>query len=278
MINAVASRLNQAVQGEGKCHSVFEHVINLNFNGHPLVSIIEEGYPAQPYGLIVSSYDFKQLKKHIRQEDACIKNGHLFIFGDLHLLETRFYDSKIAELVQVSRRSPSLMIDWLQSYLVEKGSHNELNQRVIELKHTDASIDYGLSKLRNLDFKPEDFAYCLGYGIGLTPSSDDLCVGYFALLQAVERITNQELSSLHSWIMNKGDLYTNQISLKFIQCILKGTIEDDVAKCLNALLNHEHDVFIKQADVLLRHGSSSGSDILLGFYLALQAIQRSQNG
>lgn len=278
MIKAVASRLNQSVQGEGKCHSVFEHVINLIFNKHPLISIIEEGYPTQPYGLIVKSNDFKQLKKHIQKEDACVKNGHLFIFGDLHLLEIQFYDSKIAELVQASRRSPSLMIEWLKPYLVEKGSHNDLYQRVLESKHTDSSIDYGLSRLRKLNFKAEDFAYCLGYGIGLTPSSDDLCVGYFALLQALDKITDQSLSSLYQWVMSNGELYTNQISLKFIQCVLQGTIEEDIAKCLNALLNHDNDSFINQADALLKHGSSSGSDILLGVYLALQAIQRSQNG
>lgn len=278
MINAVASRLNQAVQGEGKCHSVFEHVINLVFNKYPLISIIEEGYPTQPYGLIVKSHDFKQLKKHIQQEDACVKNGHLFIFGDLQILETQFYDSKIEELVQISSRSPSLMIEWLKPYLVEKGSHNDLYQRVLESKHTDASIDYGISKLRKLDFKAEDFAYCLGYGVGLTPSSDDLCVGYFALLQAMDRITKQSLTTLHQWIVENGEQYTNHISLKFIQCVLIGTIEEDIAKCLNALLNHAQDGFIIQADALLSHGSSSGSDILLGIYLALQAIQRSQNG
>lgn len=278
MMNALASRLNQTVQGVGKCHSVFEHVINLVFNEHPLISIIEEGYPTQPYGLMVKPEDFKQLKKHIQQEDACVKNGHLFIFGEISLLETQFYDSKIAELVQTSRRSPSLMIEWLKPYLVEKGSHNDLYQRVLESKHTDSLIDYGLSKLRKLNFIAEDFAYILGYGVGLTPSSDDLCVGYFALLQVMDRITDQSLASLYQWIIDKGERYTNQISLKFIQCVLQGTIEEDIAKCLNALLNHEHDDFIHQADALLNHGSSSGSDILLGIYLALQAIQRSQNG
>jgi hypothetical protein len=278
MIYAYASRLNQAVQGEGRCHSVFHHVINFEFNGHPLISIIEEGYPAQPYGLILQSSDFKQLKQHVKQEDACHKNGHLFIFGNVRVLETGFYDSDLSILVQDTRRSTSLMLEWVKTYFVRMGIRNELYHRVIESKSTDSTIEYGLSKLRDLSFKVSDFAYCLGYGAGLTPSSDDMCVGYFATLQGMRITTPEYCASLHQWIVEIGDHYTNKISLKFIQCILINQVEEDVAECLNALFNLPHEVFVQCADALMMHGSSSGSDVLLGIYLALQAIQRSQNG
>lgn len=278
MISLQSSSLNMLIQGYGFCHSIFDNVINLEFEKHPLVSIIKEGNSTQPYSYTLNRIDFEELKKSLHVNDRCYKDKNtLFFGGDVQIEESGIFDSSIETIEDISSVNITKMIDWLNEFLNNHAVRNDLFERVFENKNTNSRIDIGIHKLRNIEIE-DNLINCIGHGVGLTPSSDDLCVGYFAVMYKLGIIEKSKLDLLVNWLVKYGDSYTNKISLKFLVCILQGYIEEDIDCCLNALIHSNYEEFMIKAKKLLDHGSSSGSDIMLGLLLALNSIQRSRNG
>ena len=106
-------------------------------------------------------------------------------------------------------------------------------------------------------------AQVIGLGDGLTPSGDDLLVGFLA----VWRITGRAPVRLGSLAAQTTDL-----SAAFLHCALDGHFSEPVARLMRALYSMETGDWQTRAADLARVGHSSGVDAMVGIVIASQVL------
>lgn len=100
----------------------------------------------------------------------------------------------------------------------------------------------------------------LGFGLGLTPSGDDILAGLmYGLRHSCHRDTLGAVALTDS-ILTLADIYTNAVSATYLSALAQDAPFD-------ALQNAWHDPK-NNAPALLTIGNSSGSEMLLGLLLA----------
>lgn len=116
----------------------------------------------------------------------------------------------------------------------------------------------------------------LGLGIGLTPSMDDLLVGFLCTLCYIRKnmsYTLNGLDTLQALVLSLSHLKTSLISATFLKCAAQGesyTIIDNVIQTIlhSSFQNDSNSSF----NQLLAVGNNSGKEIFLGIILALRLI------
>lgn len=112
----------------------------------------------------------------------------------------------------------------------------------------------------------------LGTGPGLTPSGDDFVMG---MLLAVNRWKSEYLSQHNLDLFNReiiaaAYLQTTTLSANLIECAAQGLADQRLIDALDWLVSGSESS-MRSIDALLTWGSSSGSDIFVGFVVALSA-------
>jgi len=116
----------------------------------------------------------------------------------------------------------------------------------------------------------------IGLGSGLTPSGDDLLLGFIGALGAVsKRMNGPEMESILEAI--RDHLYENRQGTTFISANLlafacAGRVADPILNVIRSLLFEETAAVMERLEVLLQQGDSSGSEVLLGILLALSPL------
>ena len=110
----------------------------------------------------------------------------------------------------------------------------------------------------------------LGAGEGLTPSGDDFVVG---LLLSLKRWGNvllpgQDLQTLTKTVVDEAYKKTTLLSASLIECAALGQADERLIAALDWLMGDVSQVF-NCLDELLGWGNSSGSDVFVGFAVAL---------
>lgn len=121
------------------------------------------------------------------------------------------------------------------------------------------------SALRNDNMMEVSLAFLkmLGLGPGLTPSTDDWCVG---LLYTLRAYAPDNLAEICNCLNKKGKEYTNCISCAYLENACSG----GEFEMLEDLLNTGT---IEEAERLITVGCSSGSDILCGYLFGLSYLK-----
>jgi hypothetical protein len=117
---------------------------------------------------------------------------------------------------------------------------------------------------------PQFIVDLLGTGPGLTPSGDDFVMG---LLLAVNRweTENQNQHNLDLFnreIVAAGYQQTTTLSANLIECAAQGLADQRLIDALDWLVSGS-ETSMQSIDALLTWGSSSGSDVFVGFVVAL---------
>ena len=116
----------------------------------------------------------------------------------------------------------------------------------------------------------------IGLGSGLTPSGDDLLLGFIGGLGAIsKRLNGPEMESILEAI--RDHLYENRHRTTFISTNLlafacAGRVADPILNVIRSLLFEETASMVERVEVLLQQGDSSGSEVLLGILLALSPL------
>jgi hypothetical protein len=113
----------------------------------------------------------------------------------------------------------------------------------------------------------------LGLGTGLTPSGDDVLLGFIGTLSVVSRrIGSPRTDRLLEIIKNHLNALrdrTTFISSNLLSYACAGRISNPILATIRALLFEEQEAARAAAGSLLGQGASSGSEILLGVMMAL---------
>ena len=117
--------------------------------------------------------------------------------------------------------------------------------------------------------KAADF-FC-GRGLGLTPSGDDLLLGYICVLKAAGQPEGEVLAS---YLAELAAGKTTEVSLAYCQAAEAGFVNEDFKEFLFCAFDRgriEAGEAVRQLESL---GHTSGHDTLFGTFLALKRLER----
>lgn len=288
--------------GSGRVHSVFRTAANLQVNGQ-LLCILGAGRPLHPLGVVLAAParldtlglapgQPVQLAENAitlapggAEEIQIGLEGAVWRDLSVEALEglegPRDWDEKLRTLALATAQSPGAA-DGLVPVLgrLAPGQFPEMPQnhwcnflfpRLLALPAT----------LRQGDAKTLRAAgrALAGCGPGLTPSSDDLLAGFLAGVQAAARADSQPLPGAQAacrMLAEGAQAATGDIPAAYLRSAADGCYSPDMLALLAAFFSAGPCGAV--ADAALRvaqFGSSSGSDMLAGLWLALYTARHS---
>ncbi|WXJ90669.1 hypothetical protein MTKAM_22620 [Moorella thermoacetica] len=112
----------------------------------------------------------------------------------------------------------------------------------------------------------------LGLGPGLTPSGDDLLVGYISGLDLISTISSRarEIKKMMQFNVLSSLARTNEISQTHIRWACRGYYMEPLTALLKAIAGGDPEAVGNNMKELLARGASSGTDTAIGLLLALE--------
>lgn len=164
------------------------------------------------------------------------------------------------------------MEKWIQKY----GEASPLFEAYFQYGNESVMKKLFIEKLRSLrkKEKPEDYLRCLcnfsGLGIGLTPSGDDFVAGALLPLYGAWR----QLEMLYPDFLSEIVKQTNLIGYHMIQNALEGRARESEIDFVNYCMEEDWCEVKKLMDKMVRFGSTSGTDTILGIFEGMRYAGR----
>jgi len=177
-------------------------------------------------------------------------------------------------------RNLALKVEILKELINDKGSENDLSTLISE-KYSNPYADLVSKRLPGLNeaikegnlLAGELAGSLAGCGIGLTPSSDDMLIGYMAAYLAdsiAKGYRLEESYQITNAMGNEASKRTNTISGAFLKQCGMGLLSDDMTKLMCAIYSDSNKEIIRKCGECIQNfGSTSGTDMLSGVVLAI---------
>lgn len=256
----------------GRIHSIFTRGINIQFDDSHLF-LSETQQPLSAFGINISKERLDHVIKSVRVGDLVVKKQHaLVLYSECDVIAIHYTDLTGIDLsfptisCQKETISQTLLYRYLQEKKLEKQIGLKMDDELLE------KLDQ-LSYMPKLD-KTSKLAiidYFLGRGLGLTPSGDDLLMGF--TMAVISFHLNQEW--LDSLAYKVAENKTTYISTAYFHSLLHDHLSEnfvDLVKLLDADNTQEIEVVI---DEIQQYGHTSGNDTLYGFWLGLNMVSKS---
>ena len=137
--------------------------------------------------------------------------------------------------------------------------------------HSDAETRFrGLNVIKTLMHDPLEARNLIGLGQGLTPSGDDILLGFLAMVNHAPG-NKAFLGSLRGVI--SGSLHkTTDISAQALANALNCDYHEYVQNCIRDLCEADKEAVYISAASLVDMGATSGSDIACGMYFGIRGM------
>jgi hypothetical protein len=268
-------------------HSIFASSVNI-IGENLFFSIVSDRYSLYPmscrivYNTPLTECGIRTGMNVIVSEDSiCFPQAELSI----NLYNSKEIDLSIHRLEGLCIHNDiSIKVNILKELICEKGTKDDLST-MITGKYQNPYAEVVMKRLPEFndavrvgDSQAAELAGRLaGGGIGLTPSSDDLLIGYMSVFLAASKAKGckdlEEALNLTQAMGKKAAVHTNVISGAFLdQCGL-GLLSEDMARLLSALYSDSGVEIVRSSGQRIQsHGSTSGTDMLTGMVLALRNL------
>lgn len=281
----------------GRVHSVFDRACNLRLLDGSLVTLVVSALGNVPQGIRLgtpASFDFPS--SHLRPGQAVITRGDLLAVAGtslfIDLRSARPWDPDLSRL-RADFSRPDVRVAWSLSRLELDGHPLRDEKRSLGAillpsaasvpnPSFDSTLAWGVLSstldlaraVKRLDLMAViGLAEALiGLGPGLTPSGDDLLVGYLGGLWAAAGDVRERLEFLSGLARSVLSLAhrTNEISRVYLQHAAAGRLSEPLVELARAIAQGKADV--RQATRnALRVGQSSGAYGVLGLLLGMRA-------
>jgi hypothetical protein len=277
---------------DASVHSVFKSALNLRLNGeHGLLTLITSGEGDLPQGIRVELHEDFSFEKIEVGESAVYRDGLV-----------HFENSSLTVQLSGARRwkcdLPALEFDITNPAVSDAWSFvwDALNKRqrlkeseivAEDLFGFDVAARAGISRrvgeaMRNLLHATRRYELTdasavnslIGLGPGLTPSGDDLLVGYMAGLWCTMRGSSERAQLITSLgeTISRLSQNTNDISRTYLTHAVRGQVSSRLANLAEAIsrgANPEH--LLEIAEAAMKIGHTSGMETVTGLLVGLAA-------
>ncbi|MBM6615220.1 DUF2877 domain-containing protein [Desemzia sp. RIT804] len=260
----------------GSIHTLFENSLNVQFP-FGLIHIGQIGMPLSPFGCLISTKEYRQLHDQCQPGDLVrYKQGNLYFYTQKNVIKVELdifeeVDLSIPELKPLSSKLEKsvfyqVFVETLFSLSVETGL--PLNDTIKEGLKILAEPNRNEKRLSDEDI----IGILIGRGIGLTPSGDDILIGYtFArmLFQEADEWKEKVAAALQ-------EKKTTAISEAYFSALLKGYINENFLYLAQLVTETDRKKILDTIQRLKRFGHTSGTDTLYGFALGLHYVQKKE--
>ncbi len=119
----------------------------------------------------------------------------------------------------------------------------------------------------------------IGLGPGLTPSGDDVLIGFMAatsLLSAPLGLSSELYQRLHLELLTIARGRTNKLSITWMEYAKQGEVAEHLGQLFRALVSDDARFLEAAALAVLKNGATSGADILTGVILGSRCLIEQQ--
>lgn len=259
-----------------RVHSVFGKVINLSW-GDNLLSIVQEGLGNAAGFLVVEAPENLEFTgtgvspaMGISINDLCLKVGKVLAVDCRQLREWRGRNR--TELSWQSSNLPGENLRALKEAISRWGIQGGAGELSRPSLIDDSRLTGALACLKKALLREAEFnlyaalAGMLGYGPGLTPSGDDVLLGFLAAAHSGAEY--QALLPKLRQAVESNLTRTTDVSRHVLRQALAGEFHEYLQEVLHAVSRKSPESVWMAAKKLLRLGATSGTDIATGIYLA----------
>lgn len=255
----------------GKIHSVFEQSLNLMVNEH-LINLSASGNFLSSFGVQLSPPVFQEIRPFCQQGNVVrLTQQSLVIYSQVGIKRLSFSDIKIVPLNIGAIEPIMATVLMLKEILTTK----QLEKR-LGLPGGNRERMY-FDFLQNPEMDDEKWLalveYFVGRGKGLTPSGDDLLMGYLFILKLYQHKFYQVLElQLH-----KMDRFTTDVSWNYLSALLLGYVSSPFIELRNGLEEElPYNELNQLVEAILAIGHTSGSDSCYGLLLGVTALMENK--
>lgn len=253
----------------GKVHSVFRNSFNIELNGQ-LINISRIGMSLSAHGCVIDSEQMEMILKSIRPGDIVRLNNSVYSIYTKQLT----INVDTSKFTEVDLSIPDLSDQYID---IEKTSvyqalkmislENEIGLEIDERTQVNLNC---LERLHRCETPQLNNAvnFLIGRGKGLTPSGDDLLVGYALTRKVVLR--DSHIETVMKACLN--DRRTTDISEAYYKAYLEGFVSSHLRQLMELLESLQLEEAKKLIYAIGQYGHTSGYDSLYGCYLGLESI------
>lgn len=255
----------------GQIHSLFNSSFNIAF-GDELVNVASSQKQCSSYGLVLDEGLFTPLIKSILVGDRVSQKGaQMLIYStyggvlEINLDELDVLDLKIRPIQPQLER-----LQAIDEALESVSWQDEIGLPADERSHAE------LQKLSNAAMSTEEFYevfdYLCGRGKGLTPSGDDVLLGYLMVLKLFGKTP-----ILEEWRLNSAIQKTTAISVNYFKMLFRGYVSEYLQNFCQAAEKSDIELLKQSVTAIKQIGATSGSDTLLGISIGVGKIKKLLN-
>lgn len=253
----------------GKVHSKFSKGFNVQFE-KVLIFISSVNVPLSASGLRLNEEVFKKLLNAINLEDVVVsKTGKLLFYCNSEIMTIDYSNLEVIDLTipHINCRIDQISYTKLYEHLSKIEFEN-----LIGIVLDDVACD-NIELLLNSDkdnfiMDTKIIRYFTGRGKGLTPSGDDIIMGFSLAIMLFGKFDNW-IRAIQSNVTPNS---TTMISVNYINALLKGYVSETFLD-LSMLLDEKDDDIIENIIKMVQsYGHTSGNDTLFGFFLGLKYL------
>lgn len=251
----------------GKIHSLFSQSFNIGFE-EDLVHVGRAGGQLSSFGMILSYTEMDALLPNLAEDDLVKVNGTALAvyptYGpviQLDIARLRAVDLALSP-VEATPQRLALLREAL-------GQAEDEAQLGLTLGEPDRQR---LNALMREDVRSEVFQqaarYLVGRGKGLTPSGDDILLGFFMVLKLFGQDTG-----LTQPLLDFIGQSTTPISAAYLKDLANGFISEYFQAFCQATALEDSDGLRSAIEKIKTIGSTSGFDSLMGMSLGIRKIE-----
>lgn len=255
----------------GVIHSIFEHSFNIKFQ-EVLLHIGDNQHSLSCLGVQIPHHLLNDILIDIEIADLVIwKDNLISIYTRENIYQI---DLKSMELVDLKMIHPPY--DHLNKSLFYQQMLNEDFSKKIGIHSDEAFQDYISLLICFYDKEHSDelkkaVNYLIGRGKGLTPSGDDILIGFLSCLKFLQR--DEYVSTILNEVLDK----TTAISQAYIKSLIHGYVNEDFKYFLSLHQSEDLNSIVKAKETVEKMGHTSGYDTLYGFQLGLSQIKKGES-
>lgn len=271
-------------------HSVFNKTINLIANKN-IITLLEHEGNMGPMCILVSSKKIKNLNIHKGEEVKLSKDKIEFLRSANHiqLLGARSIDFNPVftyEKETIARLFTKLEL--LEETIYKLGNLEGIGRCIFNLGITSKQMEIDqysrfilprVKRFVNICINKEaekisrSIKEIVGFGPGLTPSTDDFLMGLIASFIYLNNHFDLRMNKFNEMFLKDIDGKTTMISENLLKWASKGKVSYTVRNSLIAFLSTTSiNKFNDRIIDLLEIGKTSGTDIACGIYIAFKII------
>lgn len=251
----------------GKIHSLFNQSFNIGFE-EDLVHVGRAGGQLSSFGMILSSTEMDAILPNLAAGDLVKAQGTMLMlyatYGPVIQLDT-------ARLRVVDLALRPVLLTPQRLALVREALGQAENEAQLGLTLNEQDWQH-LNALVREDVRSEAFQqaarYLVGRGKGLTPSGDDILLGFFLVL----KLFGQD-AGLAQPLLDFAGQSTTAISAAYLKDLSNGFVSEFYQAFCQAVAL-EYPTGLRSAiDKIKTIGSTSGFDSLLGMSLGIRKLE-----